>query len=568
MEMSFSHFGMLTELWVKNLALIKEQRLEFSQGFTIFSGETGAGKSLLIESISLLLGAKASQNLIRQGESEALVEGVFQFELDHPIFNFLEEEGLKEDDELIIRRSIHNSGKSQIYINGRRSLVSTLKKISKWLIDLSGQHEQQVLLDVKNHIRLLDQANLGKDELNKVKSEFENIYSPYREVVKEINQLESQQKDKESRIEFLKFQIKEIDAAKLEDPSEEEELTEEKKKVKHADVLFKLSQKVSDLFSGENKSIMGFIDECLFEIEKNIEKDENLNESLELLNSLRDRSNQINEWFLDYQSQIDITPGRIDEIESRLYQIYQLEKKYGHNLKEILEYYDSIKNELQNLIHSEENLEDLYQKKKVLRQDLVEKAKDLTQVRMNQARRLEERVVKELSDLSLQSVQFQVKIISDYDQINQQGGDEVEFQFSANKGEKIGSLSSIASGGELSRILLALKNVMSRKDHDLTFVFDEVDSGIGGGVAEVVGKKLKSISKSNQVFCITHLPQVAALADHHYFISKEEVNDRVETSVEQLTPSKRVEELSRMLGGTKITAQTRKHAKEMIDLAS
>jgi DNA repair protein RecN (Recombination protein N) len=558
---------MLSQLWVKNFALIKEERITFSKGFHVFSGETGAGKSLLVEAIGLLLGEKASSDLIRHEEEESIVEGVFDFEKNHPVFKFLEDNSLNEDNELIIRRQITVSGKNQIYVNNRRCLLSTLKDLSKWLIDLSGQHEQQILLQKKEHLKILDLIGFKEDSYKKIYHDYQSIYKPYLEISHQIEKKLKNEKDKKSRIEFLEFQKKEIERAKIDDENEEDELVLEKNKVKHATSLHELASLAKDSLEDSSSSVINKIENIVFEVEKRLDKDDGLNEVLSKLNELKSLSVDCLEWFSDYQENISIDPSRLEEIESRLYQFYQLEKKYGHNLSEIKKYFKDISKELDDLNQSEEKLSELNLQREKLSIELKEKAKLLSGERLKIAKKLEKKVKDELNDLALNQVSFKVNFnpLKDF---SKYGLDDLEFIFSANQGEKMGALTDVASGGELSRILLALKMLTTQSEFKMSYIFDEVDTGIGGGVAEMVGRKLKSLSLKNQVFCVTHLPQVASFSDHHYLIGKETKKSRTFTTIKKLSSEEKVMELARMLGGSQITDQTINHAKEMINMAS
>lgn len=563
---------MLTDLLVKNFALIEEIRLEFGSGFSVISGETGAGKSILVGALGFLLGGKAQASMIRTGAEEAVVEAAFSVKKHPTVREYLEDAGLDEGDQLLIRRQIVPGPRSRIFINGKSVTLSQLQAVTSQLVDLSGQHEQQILLQEDHHRKILDfSKGAGGSSMSSLLEDYQKVYQPYKSVVAEMEQKQREVANRESRLDFLKYQLKEIEAAEITDVGEEDKLVGEKERVKNADFLFELAKSGQEL-SGAKLSAMEQVDSLILRLEKGVEVDPSLNEGLSLLQQVRELLEENSHFFARYGQGINVDSGRLEKIESRLYQLYQLRKKYGEDLAAVLDHYQKMKEEWTSL----ENFDDFLKQKSELKDKLASQvlrvANQLSTARQKNARLLEKKIQKELTDLSMRGVIFYINVRSPesptIEDCGPTGFNQVCFDFSANAGEKPRGLAQVASGGELSRVLLALKRVLGHESHAVIYIFDEIDSGIGGGVAEVVGRKLKEIAQNHQVLCVTHLPQVAAFAEGHFVIEKSQSNRRTSTGVRRLGEAKdRETEIARMLGGVTLTNKTKAHAQEMIKMA-
>lgn len=569
---------MLTELFVKNFAIIDEIRLRFEPGFSVISGETGAGKSLLVGSLGLIIGGKASPTMIRSGENEAVVEAVFDISDNKSVKTRLEESGLKTEDQLVIRRQISTEGRSRIYINGSAATLSQLELIGQDLVDLSGQHDQQVLLKEENHLGLLDAANVGRRHLSAdglvagavpLQNQYTQIYLPYQKLKEELDKERRLVSERDQKVDFIRYQLQEIEKADLTDEKEEENLIAERTRAKNADFLFDLTRNAAELLQSEQNSLIEQLDSLSIRLERGISLDPTLEEGLKLLKEGREPLGEAGRYFEDYVRNLSVEPARLEEIESRLYQLHQLKKKHGGSLLEVISRGKELRDELNSLENLDHTIEEKEKELDVIGKSLLKLAKKLSDERESKAEILEKEIKKELSQLSMPKVQFHIHVDSpsspQISDCGPSGYNQVRFDFSANPGEKPKPLAKIASGGELSRIQLALKNVLGTRPHPITYIFDEIDSGIGGGVAEVVGRKLKEIAKSNQVLCVTHLPQIASFAGHHFVIEKKQIRERTQTDVRNLAElDQREEEIARMLGGVRITEKTRAHAKEML----
>ena len=467
---------------------------------------------------------------------------------------------------MAIRRHLSAEGRSKIYINGHSVPLSQLEALGPHLIDLSGQYDQQLLLHEENHQALLDSDENIQIQL----MEYEKIFRHYETLRRDVDEMKKVQGNRDQRLDFLKFQLQEISSARIEDNREEENLLAEKSRVKHADFLFALAKEVSEGLSEGEGSILERVDILASKLTKALSRDPSFEEGIKMLGQARGPLCDAGNFFASYLEKLSVEPGRLDEIEARLYLFGQLKKKYGETLAAMKEKREEIKKELDLLENFDDRLGD---KEKVLMSlgaEVLEKAKALSNARKKSGALLEKKIQKGLAELSMPGVIFLIHI--NYPDkptsldCKYNGLDEVRFDLAPNKGEPPRSLAKIASGGELSRVLLAIKQVLAGPD-SVTIIFDEVDTGIGGAVAFVVGQKLKSMANKRQVLCVTHLPQVASHAAHHYVIRKEVKNKRTITEARILGEPEREEEIARMLGGLSITAKTKEHAREMLKTA-
>lgn len=556
---------MLASLKLRHFALIEEIHLQFEEGFTVISGETGAGKSILIEGLGLLAGGRAASSLVRTGAKEAEIEGVFETSGNKELEIFLEDAGLADGGQLIIRRLISTDSKGRIFANGRALTLGQLNELGAYLIDLSGQHDSQVLLHAENHGPILDSSS---PSLQALLQKYADKRVPFEELRLLIEDKKASRAERLQKADFLRFQSAEIEKANILDPEEEEKLLSERGRAKNADQLFQLAQTASSQLEDHAITLSGLLQK----IQKLSDLDASLQETEKLVKEANLATSEALRFFDRYGETLHVEPGRLDFIESRLYQLEALRRKYGASLAEICKKGQVLKNEIAELTNFDGYLEEKGKELESLGTDLLAAALALSKARQKWALELEKKISHELKDLSLPKVVFKIAVDSPVkpgvSDCGPRGIDQVRMEFSANPGENLKPLAQVASGGELSRILLAIKKVLGSEAGLITFIFDEIDTGIGGAVAEAVGKKLKEISKGNQVFVVTHLAQVASHASHHFVIEKEIASGRTKTGVRVLDDSqKREQEIARMLGGVKITDTTLKHAREMLQHA-
>lgn len=547
---------MLKTLRVKDFAIIDEIILEFDKGFTVFTGETGAGKSILVDALSLVMGGRASMDMIREGKDTAVVEALFEGISNPVIKERLCAYGLDSDNgELIIRRIISRSGKNRIFINGALSTTSMLKDICSGLIDIHGQHEHQLLLRKETHIEYLD-AFGGLTELrNRVREGYRRL----GKLQKNLEDLENDFNHRREKEELYRHQIDEINRAELK-PGEDTILLEERKILTNYHRISFLSEESYTSLYGNERAILVEIDRVKENLEKLARISPEMGEVLELVDSSRINLKEASERIRNYKDSIEFTPDRLEIIEERLYTIERLKKKYGRSIEDILAYKERIEQELELLQYSGRDIEMLKKEIEEVSISVESSGRELTELRKETAKRLEEEVMKELSSLSMNDIRFVINI--DKQPLSSYGYDSVEFMI-ANINEALRPISKVASGGELSRLLLAIKSRLSAMDNVETLIFDEIDAGIGGKVGEEVGKKLRYLAEAHQVLCVTHLPQIASMVDTHFFVEKVVLDNRVTTRVRQLDESGRIEELRRMLGGMETDTATR-YAEEML----
>ncbi|WP_250277432.1 DNA repair protein RecN [[Clostridium] colinum] len=555
---------MLQQLYIKNVALINEELIEFDKGLNILSGETGAGKSIVIGSLSFVLGARATKDFIKKGEDFAMVEALLTLKSE-TIKNEIRELGVDMDEDscVLISRTFNKSGRNICKVNGRPATLGMIKEICEKLIDIHGQHEHQSLLNPAKHILLLDR--FCEDDLLEHKTNLLNLIKEYKQVLKQISDL-SMGKDREDLIDFFNYQISEIENAKLSE-NEENILLEERKILSEAERLKSLyTESLALLYSDEDLSALDKIGVALNNIQTISSID---NEKKYIYDDLQDIYAKLEEIIRDlkkYDDNIDYNEDRLNEIENRLDLIQKLKRKYGSNIKEVLLFKDEIKIKLDNLINSEEKILKLYEKKEYIEKQIKQSCINISNIRKEKAKYLEKNIEKHLFDLGMQNSKFKIDIKTK-DTFNQNGFDKVEFLICTNLGEDVKPLSKIASGGEMSRVMLSLKAVLSFVDTIDTFIFDEIDSGISGRTAQMVAEKMSLLSKNNQIICITHLPQIAAMGDQHFLINKSSDDKNTKTSIERLKDDEIVNEIARMTGGATITDFTLASSNEMIQQA-
>ena len=558
---------MLHSLHIENIAVIKSIELEFSSGFMVISGETGAGKSIIIDSINLILGAKADKDLIRHGENTATVSALFT-DLSPLTVNQCREHGIELDDEnnLFIQRTISLDGRSSVKINGRTVNLAVLKQIAPGLVNIHGQSDTGALADPEKHIDLVDVYTC----LDSLKAEYQDVYYRLEKTRRSIQEISAKEAERERLKEILSYQIKDIDSAKLHD-GEEEELVDKKVKIKNSEKIIKNSEFVYKALRGSEKGSVAFLLDrsitALNQLAGVIPAYEEYAEKLrDSLAGVEDVAEEVLASLDDFDSDPTVT---LNEIESRLDKISKLKRKYGFTVKDILEFRDKAKAELDTLENYEETISALEKEEEKLYAEAVGIANELHERRVAATEELKIKICDILEFLDMPGVVFYANIHSDDANgkkvLNKDGYDNVEFYLSANKGAEAQSLAKIASGGEIARVMLALKSVIADKDGVSSVIFDEIDTGVSGKTARKIGLKMRSMSKGLQIFCVTHSAQIASLADIHFLISKREVDGKTQTSVRALDYDGRVKELSRILGGINVTDAQRAAAVDMLN---
>ena len=556
---------MLNELSIKNFAIIDELQVSFGEGLNVISGETGAGKSIIISAVSLLLGDRATTEMIRTQADTATVEAFFDIASNKPLQEKVAEMGFTAGDELVIRRVISHTGKNKVFINGQMATLTNLAALSELLINICGQHEHQVILNAENHINILDEFG----GCLSARAAYAEIYYQYQQVRTQIEKLKNLRSSREEKTDLFKFQLKEIQDINPQ-PAEDTALADEKKVLVNYQKISGWANLAYDLLYGEKDSAIV----KLKEVQNQVKEIKKIDANLKLADTdIESSFITLQEAALilrDYSKNLFFDSERLSAIDERLELLNRLKRKYGGSLEGVLRRKQEIEEDLKRVFSVEEELETLAREEEKIKDDLRKNALKLSQNRAQAARKLQDSVDKEINALNMPHASFHVnfnKCAADktVESFEQTGGDEIEFYLAANKGEESKPLNRIASGGELSRIILALKNVLSRTGSVASIVFDEVDNGIGGATAEIVGRKLKEVSTNHQVICITHLPQIACFGDNHLYVSKKVIKGRTITSVEELDDEQKIEEISRMLGGVNVTNATREHAREMIN---
>lgn len=553
---------MLTELYIENIAVIEKTNIEFSKGFNVLTGETGAGKSIVIDAISAVLGRRTSRELVRTGASSAFVSATFE-DIGEKAKNVLLELGYSlEDNKLLIEREFTLAGKNICRINGRPAAVSVLRDVGQYLINIHGQHESYELMSPELHIGYIDALGSLSDLL----SDYRVVYDEYKEVSRILNQKETDDRDRARRADILRFQIEEIEGADL-SIGEEEALLSERQVLSNSAKLRELFYSASYYLGGDGSDFPGGLslvsDAC-----DNIDTASTLVDSVsELSQRLRDCYYELQDIVSDISREgdnLEDDPQRLEEIELRLDLINKLEKKYGSSIEEILAYLEEIKIELEGIEKFAENREKLFEKQSELYDIALKKAQIISEKRIKTAAEFSKSVADKMKLLDMPSAKVEVSHkITD---LSENGIDQMEFLVSTNAGEPVKPVAKVASGGELSRMMLSIKTVLSSSDPTDTLIFDEVDTGISGSAARRVGDALKEVSASTQALCVTHLPQIAALADSHYLIRKTESEGRTFTQVNLLDMNGRVEELARIIGGVNVTDAAYDFAKELLGI--
>jgi DNA repair protein RecN (Recombination protein N) len=556
---------MLIELRIKNFAIIDELNLSFSKGFNILTGETGAGKSIILNAVQLLLGDKAIEELIRSSEEEASVEALFDISENRGVKEKIKEKGQRlhgmgEEDSLLVRRVISRTGRGKAFINGSLATLGMLSEVGEELLSIYGQHEHQSLQRVETHVDILDEFG----GLLNLRKEFQELFQKFATLSEEVKRIREEKEKRARERELMAFQSREIEGAGVR-IGEEEALKDERRVLAHAKKLTDFANASEEMLYSNEGSAIERIQSILTQGRDVVAIDPSLSQPLKSLEGALIQLEEVAIALRDYSKRIEVNPMRIEEIEGRLEEIDRLKRKYGATEEEILRFKERVDEALKSFTSDEERLSQLESGLGPLREEMTTLAKRLSKERKRVASELKRSVEKELASLGMKKTTFEVRI--EDMSLSPKGTDRVEFLISPNVGEEVKPLAKIASGGELSRIMLAIKRILAKVGGTQVLVFDEVDAGIGGAIAEVVGRKLRELSRHHQVICVTHLPQIACFADKHHSVKKEVRAGRTVTVVDPLEKEAIVDEVARMLGGVKVTEKTRAHAKEMIENA-
>ena len=555
---------MLQVLKVFNFALIEQAEIEFSKGFNVLTGETGAGKSIVIDALSVVLGGRSSVDMIRSGSDQFRVEAVFDLQQHSQVMDLLVEQAIpvEEDGLMFISRAVSRQGKNTVLINGTHAPLSLLRSLGDQLLDMHGQHENQALLRPESYIDLLDGVD---SQLAALLAAYRNSYELWRQTKEKIASVDKDDRQRVQRIDMLKWQAEEIDAAKL-GKTEEEELPRQIALLTNAE---KISTSVGNAWSilsdggRQGKNVTDLLQECRRNLENAARFDDALFSYVQQLSDLVVQLEDVTPGLRDYLGRIEFDPGKLSRLQERMDLIYRLKQKYGSTVAEVISYGRNARQELENLERHDEILTGLRKQLSLQTMELEKQADSLSERRIQVAERMSQAIEAHLKDLGMPGGRFSI-LITSIDSYSASGKDQVRFEFSANPGEELRLLAKVASGGELSRVALAIKTVCARNDGAQVMVFDEIDAGVGGHTARRVAEKIGQVALNKQVLCITHLPQIASMADSHIHIEKKLIDNRTQTFVHRLPAQDRLEELARMIGGEPITKAGLENAAEMV----
>ena len=550
---------MLLEISIKNFAIIEAISLNFEKGMTVLTGETGAGKSIIIDAMNMMLGARATTDVIRHGAPKAEIEGLFSVENSHALQMIFDEQGIELGDEIIIRREILQNGRSVSRVNGQMVNLSVLRSIGQYLVDIHGQHDQEELMRPQLHIQMLD--GFGDADFLELKKVYQTNFDAYRKMRKQLLEIKKNQEEHKARIEMLEFQMAEIESASLQ-PGEDLKLNQERDKLlNHKNIADTLTNAYT-MLDNEEFSSLASVRSAMNDMESledyDVEYREistSLSESYYVLEDVTKRLEDIIE-------SLDFDGNRLMQIESRLDLIHAITRKYGGNVDDVLMYFAKITEEYNLLTGNHLSSDDMEAELKKLEVSLVDLATKLASARHNLAQQLEIEIQQELKDLYMDKARFQVQFTKG--KFTREGNESVEFYISTNPGEDFKPLVKVASGGELSRLMLAIKSAFSRKEGKTSIVFDEVDTGVSGRVAQAIAQKIHKIGQHGQVLAISHLPQVIAIADYQFFIEKISNDHSTVSTVRLLTVEERVEEVAKMLAGEDVTEAALTQARELL----
>ena len=550
---------MLLEISIKNFAIIEEISLNFEKGMTVLTGETGAGKSIIIDAMNMMLGSRATTDVIRHGAPKAEIEGLFTVESNRHLTALFEEQGLEWTDELIIRREILQNGRSVSRINGQMVNLSVLKAVGQHLVDIHGQHDQEELMRPQLHITMLDE--FGDAAFFQTKDAYRQTFEDYKRLRKQVVELQRNQQENKARIEMLEFQIAEIEAAALE-VDEDVRLEQERQRLLNHKMIADTLTNAYTMLDAEEFSSLSNVRSAMNDLESIEEYDPSYKELSSQLSETFYALEDITKRLEDVVDGLEFDGNRLMQVESRLDLIHSITRKYGGQVKDVLEYLAQITKEYSLLTGSDLSSEDLEKELKRLEKSLVTLAQDLSDQRHDLAQDLENEIQQELADLYMDKARFQVRFSKA--KFNREGNEAVEFYISTNPGEDFKPLVKVASGGELSRLMLAIKSAFSRKEGKTSIVFDEVDTGVSGRVAQAIAAKIHKIGQNGQVLAISHLPQVIAAADYQFYIEKISDEHSTVSTVRLLNREERIEEIAKMLAGEDLTEAARQQAEQLL----
>jgi len=550
---------MLLEISIKNFAIIEEISLNFEKGMTVLTGETGAGKSIIIDAMNMMLGSRATTDVIRHGAPKAEIEGLFTVESNRHLTALFEEQGLEWTDELIIRREILQNGRSVSRINGQMVNLSVLKAVGQHLVDIHGQHDQEELMRPQLHITMLDE--FGDAAFFQTKDAYRQTFEDYKRLRKQVVELQRNQQENKARIEMLEFQIAEIEAAALE-VDEDVRLEQERQRLLNHKMIADTLTNAYTMLDAEEFSSLSNVRSAMNDLESIEEYDPSYKELSSQLSETFYALEDITKRLEDVVDGLEFDGNRLMQVESRLDLIHSITRKYGGQVKDVLEYLAQITKEYSLLTGSDLSSEDLEKELKRLEKSLVTLAQDLSDQRHTLAQALENEIQQELADLYMDKARFQVRFSKA--KFNREGNEAVEFYISTNPGEDFKPLVKVASGGELSRLMLAIKSAFSRKEGKTSIVFDEVDTGVSGRVAQAIAAKIHKIGQNGQVLAISHLPQVIAAADYQFYIEKISDEHSTVSTVRLLNREERIEEIAKMLAGEDLTEAARQQAEQLL----
>ena len=567
---------MLSLLKIKNIALIDELSLEFAKGLNLLTGETGSGKSIIVDSLGALTGERVSNDLIKEGAQSAQIEGLFSVRSNADLHQLFYESGIEAEDakdtEIIVRRELAANGRNRIFVNNQSVTQNFLKKIGAFLVDIHGQGEQATLFNPATHLEMLDEYANSQNLRGAVAGKYREL----ARIQKEIENLREDEAKKFQLLDILQFQVDEIKKVDLK-PDEDAALEEEKRRLNNVEKLSTLSDESYLLLYENEEATVTTLEKVVKKITELGEYESSFREYAESLQTAQAVLQDLAISVRDFSNRLEFSPERLEEIEARLAEISRLKRKYGGSLETVLAHFKESEERLRNIETAELREEELKKELKRAREEYLKIAVELHEKRVKAARKFEKEIEANLKAVALEKARFEVRVEApDAEDLQNEtsvkfltakGFDRIEFYFSANVGESVKPMAKVASGGEASRLMLILKTTAKLSEFEKAMVFDEIDTGIGGRVAGAVGLKLKELAKTQQVLCVTHQPQVASLADHHFLVEKETAKNRTEIRARELNKSEQVEEIARMLTGKEITETARRHAKEMISAA-
>lgn len=550
---------MLLEMSIKNFAIIEELSLQFEQGMIVLTGETGAGKSIIIDAMNMMLGSRATTDVIRHGMPKAEIEGLFSIEQSRSLRELLEEQGLEISDELIIRREILQNGRSISRINGQMVNLSVLKAVGQHLVDIHGQHDQEELMRAQHHIAMLDE--FGDEAFFQLKTDYKLAFESYKTLRKQVLTIQKSQEENRARIEMLEYQMAEIEAADLK-VGEDKDLHQERDRLLNHKQIADTLTNAYTMLDNETFSSLGNVRSAMHDLESIEAFDPNYKDLAGSLSETYYVLEDVTKRLESLIDGLDFDGNRLMQVESRLDLIYSITRKYGGTVDDVLDYLEQITKEYQLLTGADSPSDYLERDLKAREKNLIRLAADLANARHLLAENLEQEIKQELKDLYMEKAEFQVRFSKA--KFGREGNEQVEFYISTNPGEDFKPLVRVASGGELSRLMLAIKSAFARKEGKTSIVFDEVDTGVSGRVAQAIAQKIYKIGSQGQVLAISHLPQVIAIADYQFFIEKISDDHSTVSRARLLTTEERIEEVAKMLAGENVTEAALTQAKELL----